>query len=100
MSRGGEAALQAHIVKLLEHLGFKVWRTSQYRRANVTAGLPDLYALHPQTGGVWIEVKAPDGVLSPAQLDFQAACRKCDVWHVAGGEAEVESFLRGRGLWL
>lgn len=70
-----ERDLQAAIVKALELAGFEVKHTSAHRQrgpSGVSPGVPDLILAHPCSGGslLGVEVKTPDGVLSPAQKDW------------------------------
>lgn len=63
-----------------------------------TPGLPDLVALVPGVGTVWIEVKTLRGRLSPEQAAFRDDCRRAGSIHVvATGFEDVEPFLTPRG---
>jgi hypothetical protein len=81
-----EAAVQKGIVDLFRQIGCAVYVLSQgYRKepggTRQTAGLPDLYCLHPDIpgGALWIECKAERGKPSPAQLAFADECVACGV---------------------
>ncbi len=63
-----------------------------------TAGLPDVVALVPGGGVLFIEVKSATGRLSTEQREFQAACADAGVTHlVARSWDDVEQRLRMRG---
>lgn len=81
MRRQPERAIQAHVVRLLRHVGCTVWvlgttrRRGDYHGTMQTAGLPDVIAFLPRAGGVlFVEVKAPGGRLRPEQAQFRACC--------------------------
>lgn len=61
-------------------------------------GVPDLVALVPGVGTVWIEVKTARGRLSPEQVGFRDDCRRAGAVHVvATGFGDVEPWLVPRG---
>jgi hypothetical protein len=48
-----------------------------------------------------LEIKAPDGDVSPAQIDFQASCHRAGVpYAVCRSQDEVEAALRSWGIPL
>ena len=60
-------------------------------------GLPDLVALVAGVGSLFIEVKAPDGKMSPEQVIFRDCCRAAGATHVvARSFADVEPWLTPR----
>lgn len=62
------------------------------------AGLPDLVALVPGRGAVFLEVKAPSGRLSREQVAFRDACRRAGANHVVARSWEdVEPWLAASG---
>jgi len=62
-------------------------------------GVPDLVALVPGIGTVWIEVKSKRGRMRPEQVEFRDACRKAGIVHVVATSFEdLTPWLRpGRG---
>lgn len=66
--------MQRGCVEVLRLHGYRVWRIGQYNAARTQdSGPADLYATHPDTGCVWVEVKRPiGGRQSPAQREFEA----------------------------
>ena len=101
-----EAEIQAGIGAMLKAAGFAVYSTSQGYRpegggTRTTPGIPDLYAIHPHKGlAIWVEVKAPDGKLRPAQAQFLRLHAGCD-WpeaHCWNSTAQCEEFLRRLGM--
>ena len=93
-----ERAILARVRQLLLDIGCQVYSLSQTRRSHVSAGLPDMYALHARLGGFWIEGKRPGGKQSPAQVAFQHACAAAGVDYLCGGMPEVLDYLERRGL--
>ena len=83
-----ETDVQYEITSFLEALGVAVYRLSQGRATRQSAGLPDLFALHPKIGGVWIEVKAPNGRRSGAQTVFADRCARSRVQHLFASSLE------------
>ena len=68
-----EKALDARIMDALERLGFFVTRLQQPRRSGVTAGVPDLFAVHVGWRlAVWIELKAKGRKRNMAQDHWHA----------------------------
>lgn len=60
-----------------------------------TPGLPDVVALVPGVGVVFIECKAPAGKLRPEQVTFRDSCRRAAAVHVVCRRWEdVEPYLR------
>jgi len=108
--RQPEKAIQAHIVRLLRHVGCAVYilgthrRRGDYQGTMQSPGLPDLLAFLPRHLGVlFVEVKAPGGRLRPEQADFKAlaegvmgAAGGC--YYVTGGLSEAAVFLMTLGL--
>lgn len=90
---------QGRMVKVYRKLGCKVWSTSQYRRSNITAGLPDLFVKHGPRKLSWShEMKAKDGRLSEEQKEFRDLCLACRDLHVVGGYAAGIEFLVANGF--
>lgn len=84
---------------LLEATGWWTYALSQGRVTRQSAGLPDLLCLHPQAGIMLLEVKAPHGNQSTAQVRFQERCTAAKVPYVlARSVAELQGYLRLRGL--
>lgn len=72
-----EKAVQQAVTRFLAALGYVVSDMSQPRASMQTAGLPDLYAMHPRLGhALWVEVKTPKGRVSPAQTAWHDAARR------------------------
>jgi len=88
------------VVAFLETCGCHVYslQDRRPRATRNTPGLPDLYVLHRQLGGFWVELKAPGGKQTVEQVSFQATCGRCGVPYVCGGVAEAMAFLAQRGL--
>lgn len=72
--RAPEKAVQAACKRLLTLAGFHVSDLSQSRATQQTAGLPDLYAMG-HGHAVWVEVKAPNGRVTPAQEAWHETAR-------------------------
>lgn len=70
-----EAEEQRRIRRTAIEHGAKVYWLSQARKTGQTPGLPDLWLAFP-TFGMWWEVKASDGRLSPFQEDFRDECQR------------------------
>lgn len=85
--RQPEKAVQTAIKTYLRLRGARVYDTSQPRAAMVTAGLADLIVFDPRCGLVFVEVKAPFGRLTEAQLTFAAACRSARVPYLVSHSA-------------
>jgi hypothetical protein len=108
MRRQPERAIQAHVVRLLRHVGADVYvlgttrRRGDYHGTMQTPGLPDLIAFLPRALGVlFVEVKAPGGTLRPEQAAFRASCMalvSSQVYHVTGGLDAVMLRLMQLGL--
>ena len=62
---------------------------SQGRTTRQSAGLADLWAMHPKSGGVWIELKAPGGRLSEAQQLFADRCAQSGVGYLCCSSLEA-----------
>lgn len=71
-----EKRVQSAVVKNLRAMGWFVTSFSQPQRAMMTAGVPDLCAMHWKYGTIWIEVKAPGGKCRTAQLAWHGHARK------------------------
>ena len=94
-----ETDVTYEIRTLLEALDCAVYSLSQGRTTRQSAGLPDLWVMHPKTGGFWIEVKAPDGRLREHQSLFADRCKRCNVGYVcASSLAIVQAYLEARGV--
>ena len=94
-----ERDVQRQVVDVLKALGATVYATSQYRASRITPGIPDLYALHPKLGGVWVEVKSATGKQSPEQEEFQADCeRSCVEYWIIRSTDELRERLTDAGV--
>lgn len=96
-----ENRTQGQIRKALRQLGYFVTSFSQAQRAQMTAGIPDLFACHPRFPALWVEVKAPhrrnhrNGGCSTDQLQWISNARECgQVVVVAYGLEDVLVHLR------
>lgn len=90
---------QARTVTLYKSLGAKVWQTSQYRRANVSPGLPDLFVKFPARRLSFShELKGKDGRVSLEQQEFADLCYACGDKHLVGGYDAAVTFLRAMGV--
>ena len=109
MRRHPERVIQAHIVRLLRHVGCQTYTLGTTRRRGdhpgtmQTPGLPDILAFLPRSLGVlFVEAKAPGGKLRDEQRQFREACIACDapyrVHHVVGGLDAVIILLMALGL--
>ena len=82
-----EKDLSKAIRTALKLLGCRCYSTEQgYRKSpggtRQTAGIPDLLVFHERSGAfVFAELKVGKRKLTPAQLDFQATCHRCNVPH-------------------
>src|SRR5690349_16309807 len=84
---------------LLEAVGFSCYRLAQGRMTRQSAGLPDLYALHPTKGALWVECKRPDGRRSAAQSLFAARCIRAGVGYVCCSKLEtMQAYLTQQGI--
>ncbi len=79
-----ERDIQKQIVAYLKAAGWSVWQTSQGHKhpsgakgLRITPGIPDLYAVHPKYGALWVEVKRPGNFPTVEQNGFMG-------WHVVG----------------
>lgn len=79
-----EAAVQHACIQLLGQLEIPVYRVGQ-RNAHGTQdpGVSDLIVLSRRHGVIFVEVKRPDGIQSPAQQIFERDVRD------AGGRYEL-----------
>lgn len=119
-----EAVIQRNIVKFLRTIGGAVWVTSQgYRKepggTRMTPGLPDLVVMFPAgmdttqrdypgsstvtTYGVrrwtFVEVKAPKGKLSAAQILFRDESIKAGVpWELWRSVGDAVEWARAKGI--
>ena len=91
---------QHEIVKRLRAFGFRVWSTSQPRRAKVTPGLPDLIALHERAPIClfWEVKRQVGGRFSAEQLDFARLAQQSGAHHGAGDRYHLEEQLVALGL--
>jgi len=108
--RQPEKAIQAHIVRLLKHVGCQVYvlgthrRRGDYQGTMQTAGLPDVLAFLPRAMGLlFVEVKSPKGTLRPEQVTFRDAAVACQdarpgVYYATGGLDAVIITLMVLGL--
>lgn len=110
---------QAQIVKLLEAIGAKWYEIGRPRQQKChhcgmtskdlgtrqTPGFPDIFVFLPLKKNrgpflappfVLIEVKGPDGSLSPEQREFRDYCRARAIPHVDGTYERVYQWLRAR----
>jgi hypothetical protein len=90
-----ERRIQAKIKQLLKLHHCAIWDTSQYFRAAITAGLPDLVVFCPKRGLFFVEVKARDGRQSKAQRGFQERCEQAGVPYILGGLEVVAAWVNG-----
>lgn len=80
-------------------MGFWCGSLSQGRSTRQSAGLPDVIALHPRHGVLFLEVKQSRGVQSSAQEKFEARCVQAGVpYVVARSVAELQGYLCLRGV--
>jgi hypothetical protein len=79
----------------LERGALKVYWMSQARKTQQTPGVPDLWIAFP-TFGMWWEVKAVDGRLSPFQEDFRDECLRNGTAWGTGTHADFCGWLDGR----
>lgn len=86
---------QNEVRKLLQAVGAAIYDTSQPFQAAITPGVPDLIAFVPHRGLVFVEVKAPGGKPTQAQVEFRERCIDAAVNHVLGGVEAVRAFLEG-----
>jgi hypothetical protein len=94
-----ESDIQYGCKRLLEAVGFWCGSLSQGRKTRQSAGLPDVIALHPQHGVLFVEAKQRTGVQSAAQQKFEQRCVAAGVpYVVARSVAELQGYLRLRGL--
>jgi hypothetical protein len=101
-----EKRVQGDVVRNLRSLGFFVSTFSQAQRAQMTAGIPDLFAAHGRFGvQLWIEMKAPNrrghenGGLSFDQIQWHARARECGMRVMtAYGWPDVQSELIAMGV--
>lgn len=101
-----EKTVQGDVVRNLRALGFFVVTFSQAQRAQMTAGIPDLFAAHRKFGvQLWIEIKAPhrrnqqNGGMSHDQILWQLLAREAglDVC-TAYTWLDVANEIRKRGV--
>lgn len=94
-----EGKEQAEVIKLFRSYGFTVWVTSQFRRAKVSPGIPDLWVSRPARRSSraiagWFETKRQvGGTRSSAQVEFGDGC-------VAGGIPYAFGDRYAAGAWL
>jgi hypothetical protein len=108
-----EKVVQAQIRHALLSVGAAVYtigrpprRDAVFKGTGQTPGIPDLYALLPDTPtgplmvpghGLWIECKAKGGKLRPEQAAFQARCVDAGIPHLVGGLEDVLAYLLAHG---
>ncbi len=94
-----ETQLQRSIIDGLEQLGFWTMRINAGRKGGVQMapkGTPDILVLCPY---IWLEVKLPDGKLSPEQLTFGERAKREAVPHaVVRSLSEAVSVVRGASM--
>src|SRR5213594_3167441 len=96
-----ESDVQLSVRRLLESVGYHCYALSQGRATRQSAGLPDLYGLHPTKGAVWVECKRPGGTLSEAQILFADRCAQSGVGYLCCSSLEAaHAFLWTTGLLL
>lgn len=89
-----EKEIQSDVRRKYMAFGCEVYSTSQARASKVSAGIPDLIVFHPASMRAWLhEVKAPRGVVSPAQLVFWELATMCNWKYLLGGVAAAEAQL-------
>jgi hypothetical protein len=91
--RTREKVIYEQCWQLLRLTGWVVYRLSQPRASHQTLGLPDLYAIHPDHGVLWVECKTDIGKQSPAQHDFQLTHLNSGVASICGGAPELQHYL-------
>ena len=93
-----EKAVQRACTNLLHALGFTVSDFSQPRASMQTPGVPDIHAMHPKYGALWIECKSATGRTSPAQGAWHAAARAAgQTVVIARSAADLIPLLRSLG---
>lgn len=104
LAERSEKSIQGEIVRNLRALGYFVSTFSQAQRAQQTAGIPDVLALHAKWGSLWIEVKRPSrrnhagGGCTTEQLQWAIHARRCgENVMVAYGWADVLEELKRLG---
>lgn len=85
-----EATVQQAAIKLLHMHGWKTWRIGQYNAERTQDDGPsDVIAMKPGAGVLFVECKRPvGGVQSPAQVEFEAACRAAGVPYLLVSQME------------
>lgn len=94
-----ENAEQLAGVRLLQLAGFQAYTLSQGYRSErggtrQTPGLPDVYALHPQVGALWWEVKSETGTERLSQVVFRENAVACGLTILTGPAEAVRVYLR------
>jgi hypothetical protein len=94
-----ETDLQRSIIDGLERIGFWCMRINSGRKGGVMMapkGTPDILVLCPY---IWLEVKLPDGKLSPEQQAFEERAKKEAIPHaVVRSLSEAVSVVRGASM--
>lgn len=91
---------QAFCYRLLRAYGFTVRNLSQARASKQAPGLGDAWLVHRGLGiALWWETKRQvGGVLSPAQVEFEADCRLCGITYRYGSRFDLARYLVQLGL--
>lgn len=92
-----EASVYEQCYRLLRLYDFAVYRLSQTRASQQSLGLPDLYAMHPERGVLWLECKTDIGKQSKAQKQFQQQCIEAKVPYLCGGVKELAHWIQTWG---
>jgi hypothetical protein len=91
-----EVEEQRAVVKIFREAGCKVYTTSEPRRKKSSAGVPDLWVVHMQSGNAWwFETKRQvGGVVSELQQEFAAECWQCGVYWFSGDRHKAAELAR------
>lgn len=97
--RAREVDIQESCRQLYQAVGCRVYWLSQFRKANQSPGLPDLWVAAPNARAAWWhEVKTPTGKRSEPQERFARECRAADVGYLVGGLEVAQQHLVTVGL--
>jgi len=89
-----EKAVEHACVQLLRLRGYRTYHLAQPRATKQSPGLPDVLAIHPTRGLVLVEVKSPQGRVTPAQRDLARVCATAGVrYAVVHSAAELAAAL-------
>lgn len=95
-----ERVEQWEITKLYRTFRFDVYSTSQYRRAKITPGVPDLWVMHTELPiAFWHEVKrSKGGRFSEPQIRFREQAQRAGVGYISGDRYAARTHLITLGL--